>query len=225
MFVCLRDILLQTRYIPNECWNVGTLYCSEFRMQKAGRSSETLWDNVSRAHIHIHTEKKTKKIKQIKIESAISTRQQMSVCAYCRGNMGGWESAVMAVVSEWWECLADLKLTVDIHSNRKINNKFIALLLLLTPILYSSVHGKCQCGCGWVFVCNSIDKHWNLFGPLSAKNVCSTYFVCLLVHTQTEKKNTKVYKLPTQWTKHKNVRKIRYNIKRNTKNTIRRENS
>lgn len=27
LFICLRGILLQTRYIPSECWNLGTFYC------------------------------------------------------------------------------------------------------------------------------------------------------------------------------------------------------
>lgn len=52
LFICLRGILLQTRYIPSECWNLGTFYCLNA---------------------------KSKGKEQIKIESAISTQIENGV--------------------------------------------------------------------------------------------------------------------------------------------------
>lgn len=93
------------------------------------------------------------------------------------------------------------KAQVDIHSRRKINsNRTISLFL--TSFLYLSVQCALMCVCVFATQLINIDIYSvqcrrKLFVILI---VCVCVFACVcLCSTQNRKKNTKVYKLPTQW--------------------------
>lgn len=179
LFICLRGILLQTRYIPSECWNLGTFYCLNA---------------------------KSKGKEQIKIESAISTQIENGVPIA----LAGWAECVFVWVSGGFKVvdifigieksmvpncttpLSSLSLHLLFNSLLSLPLYFSFLLSFVFPISLVFSHAHIAhlvfspslavisflrfC----LFVCNPIDKHWNLFGRLSTK----MFVIYICVHSE-----------------------------------------